>query len=50
MALSKFASVVLPAYGADDGPLTTKQIKMLREHAEKRLPKGKVLSRKDLFA
>jgi hypothetical protein len=30
--------------------LLTKQIKMLRDHAEKQLPKGKVLSRRDLFA
>ena len=50
LALSKFAADVLPAYEADDGPFTTKQIKMLRAHAEKQLPKGKVLSRKDLFA
>ena len=50
MALSKFASDILPAYEADDGPLTVKQIKLLREHSAKKLPKGKVLSRKDLFA
>ena len=50
MALSKFAADVLPAYEADDGPFTTKQIKLLRNHAEKQLPKGKIFSRKDLFA
>jgi hypothetical protein len=50
MALSKFAADVLPAFAADDGPLTTKQIKLLRNHAEKQLPKGKIFSRKDLFA
>ncbi|WP_108646838.1 hypothetical protein [Polynucleobacter rarus] len=50
MALSKFAADVLPAYEADDGPLTVKQIKLLRDHAGKNLPKGKVMSRKDLFA
>ena len=50
MALSKFAADVLPAFEADDGPLTTKQIKLLRNHAEKQLPKGKIFSRKDLFA
>jgi hypothetical protein len=49
LALSKFAANVLPAYEADDGPLTTKQIKMLRDHTEKQLPTGKLLSRRDLF-
>jgi hypothetical protein len=50
MALSKFAADVLPAYEADDGPLTAKQIKLLREQAAKQFPKGKVESRKYLFA
>jgi hypothetical protein len=50
MALSKFASDVLPAYAPDDGPLTAKQIKALRKDADKHLPKGKTLSRQTLFA
>jgi hypothetical protein len=50
MALSKFASDVLPAYAPDDGPLTAKQIIALRKDAAKHLPKGKVLSRESLFA
>lgn len=50
MALSKFAADVLPAYAPDDGPLTAQQIKALRKDAEKHLPKGKTLSRADLFA
>jgi hypothetical protein len=49
MALSKFASDVLPAYAPDDGPLTAKQIVALRKDAAKHLPKGKLLSRQDLF-
>lgn len=50
MALSKFASDVLPAYAPDDGPLTPKQIKALRKDADKHLPTGKRLSRQTLFA
>jgi hypothetical protein len=50
VALSKFAAKVLPAYEADDGPLTVEQIKLLRDQAAKQLPEGKVVSRKDLFA
>lgn len=49
MALSKFAAEVLPAYAPDDGPLTVKQIKLLRGDAEKRAPKGKTLSIEVLF-
>ena len=50
MALSKFATDVLPAYAPDDGPLTAKQVLALRKDAAKRLPKGKVLLRDTLFA
>ena len=50
MALSKFATDVLPAYAPDDGPLTAKQIKALRRDADKHLPRGKTLSREALFA
>jgi hypothetical protein len=50
MALSKFATDVLPAYGPDDGPLTAKQVLALRKDAAKHLPKGKPLSRETLFA
>jgi hypothetical protein len=49
MALSKLATDVLPAYAPDDGPLTTKQIKALRQDANNHLPKGKTLSRESLF-
>ena len=50
MALSKFATDVLPAYAPDDGPLTVKQVLALRKDAAKHLPKGKPLSRETLFA
>jgi hypothetical protein len=49
MALSKFASDILPAYAPDDGPLTAKQVTALRKDAAKHLPKGKTLLREDLF-
>jgi len=50
MALSKFATDVLPDYAPDDGPLTAKQVLALRKDAAKHLPKGKPLSRETLFA
>lgn len=50
MALSKFATDVLPAYTPDDGPLTALQLKALRKDANNHLPKGKTLSREALFA
>jgi hypothetical protein len=50
MALSKFATNVLPAYAPDDGPLRAKQVLALRKDAAKHLPKGKPLSRETLFA
>lgn len=49
MALSKFATDVLPAYELDDGPLTTKQVAALRKDVEKHFPKGKFISRESLF-
>ena len=49
MALSKFATDVLPAYAPDDGPLTAKQVLALRKDAAKHLPKGKPLSRETFF-
>jgi hypothetical protein len=50
MALTKFASDVLPGYAPDDRPLTAKQILALRKDVVGRLPKGKLLSRDLLFA
>lgn len=50
MALSRFAGDVLPAYAPDDGPMTAKQIAALRKDAAARLPKGKLISKQELFA
>jgi hypothetical protein len=47
--LSQRASEVLPAYEADDGPLTARDIAVLRAFAKPALPKGKTLARKSLF-
>ena len=49
MALSKFASDVLPSYELDDGPRTAKQFKALRNDVAAHYPKGKLLSRESLF-
>ena len=49
MALSKFASDVLPACELDDGALTAKQIKALRNDIAAHYPRGKLLSREQLF-
>ena len=49
MALSKFASDVLPAYELDDRPLTAKQIKAIRSDVAAHYPRGKLLSRESLF-
>lgn len=50
MALSKFATDVLPSYAPDEGSLTAKQLLALRKDAAERLPKGKLLTRDTLFA
>jgi hypothetical protein len=49
MALSRFATDVLPAYAPDDAPLIAKEVLALRKDAAKRLPKGKVVLRDTLF-
>ncbi len=49
MALSRFATDVLPSYAPDDGPLTAKQLEALRKDAAERLPKGKLISSDSLF-
>ena len=50
MALSRFATDVLPAYAPDDGALTAKQLTALRKDAARHLPTGKTLSKTSLFA
>ncbi len=49
MALSRMAKDDLPAYEADDGPLTARELKAVRKIAMTRLPTGKVLSKQTLF-
>ena len=49
MALSKLAEEMLPAYEADDGPLTASQLSSVRKRAKAAMPKGKVLARQRLF-
>jgi hypothetical protein len=49
LAISRFAKEVLPAYEADDGPLTAGDIERIRKAAEPMLPKGKVISARSLL-
>lgn len=49
LAISRFAREVLPAYEADDGPLTAADIKHIRKAAQPMLPKGKVLKTRSLL-
>ncbi|MBE0549382.1 MAG: hypothetical protein IH627_17365 [Rubrivivax sp.] len=49
MALRKLATELLPAYEADDGPLTTAQLAVVRKKAKAAMPKGKVLGTQSLF-
>lgn len=49
LALSRFAKEVLPAYEADDGPLSAADMAWLKKTAKAQLPKGKLVSKKSLF-
>jgi hypothetical protein len=49
LAVSRFAKEVLPAYEADEGPLTPAYVSWLKRTARVALPKGKVLSKKSLL-
>ena len=49
MALSKLAAEMLPAYEADDGPLTKAELASVRKRAKASTPKGKVLAKQSLF-
>ena len=49
MALSRLAKDELPAYPADDGPLTARDLKELRRVSDATLPKGKVVTRQSMF-
>lgn len=49
MALSRMAKDDLPAYDADDGPLTARELAAVRKVAAARLPTGNVRSKQSLF-
>ena len=49
LALSRFAREVLPAYEADDGPLSATDMARVTRTAKTQLPKGKIIRRKSLF-
>jgi hypothetical protein len=49
LALSRMAKEELPGYEADDGPLSTGDLKALRKKASSALPQGRVVRRQTLF-
>ena len=49
MAVAKFAKEVLPSYEADDGPLTTQDIKRIKAAAKPHMPRGKSISKRSLL-
>ena len=49
MALSRLAQEVLPAYEADEGPLSARDLKAMGKQAKTSLPTGKVLNKQSLF-
>lgn len=49
LAVSRFAREILPAYEADEGPLTPAYVAWLKKSTKARLPRGKPLSTKSLF-
>lgn len=49
LAISRFAKEVLPAYPADDGPLSAADISRVRKAAQSQLPKGKVVRSRSLL-
>lgn len=49
MALSRMAKEELPAYEADDGPLSARDMKALGKMAGAVLPKGRVVKKQSLF-
>lgn len=49
MALSRLAKDELPAYEADDGPLSARDIKALSKIAGAALPTGRIVKKQSLF-
>jgi len=49
MALSRLAKDELPAYEADEGPLSARELRALRKIADAALPKGRIVTKQSLF-
>lgn len=49
LALSRLAEEMLPAYEADEGPLTAAQLAVVKMQAKAAMPKGKVVAKQSLF-
>jgi hypothetical protein len=49
IALANFARATLPAYEADDGPLTESDTERLQQSARAKMPTGRLLSKKSLL-
>jgi hypothetical protein len=49
MALSRLAKDELPAYEADEGPLSARELRDLRKIADAALPKGRIVTKQSLF-
>jgi hypothetical protein len=49
MALSRLAQEELPAYEADEGPLSARDLRALRKIADTALPKGRIVKKQTLF-
>ena len=49
MALSRLAKEELPAYDADEGPLSARQLREIRKIADAALPKGRIVTKQSLF-
>jgi hypothetical protein len=49
MALSRLAQEALPAYEADEGPLSARDLRALRKIADTALPKGRIVKKQTLF-
>lgn len=49
LALSRLAREELPAYEADDGPLSARDLKAIAKIAAATLPRGQVVGKQTLF-
>lgn len=49
MALSRLAKDELPAYEADEGPLSARELRDLQKLADAALPKGRIVKKQSLF-